>query len=53
EAETNALAAAPYRAIGEEASKRLVELVRPLARAVVGAGLFPPVNPIGLDPSSE
>jgi len=53
EADTNRLASQPYAEIGAEATERLTELLRPLARAVVRSGGFPSVNPIGLDASTE
>jgi len=53
ESDTNRLAAQPYAAMGPERTERLIELLRPVARAVVKAGGFPSVNPIGLDASDE
>ncbi|MGA2208507.1 MAG: hypothetical protein ABSH30_02625 [Acidimicrobiales bacterium] len=49
EADTNRLAAQPYIEIGAEDTSKLIELLRPLSRAVVASGGFPRVNPIGLD----
>jgi hypothetical protein len=51
EADTNRLAAQPYIEIGAEDTGKLIELLRPLSRAVVKSGGFPSINPIGLDAS--
>ncbi|PRY51341.1 hypothetical protein LY71_102410 [Geodermatophilus tzadiensis] len=47
EADTDRLALRPWRAIGDPGCDRLAELLVPLRRAVVTAGLFPDRNPIG------
>ncbi|MBM7807988.1 hypothetical protein JOD57_003825 [Geodermatophilus bullaregiensis] len=52
EADTDRLALGPWRAIGDAGCDRLAELLTPVRRAVVAAGLFPDHNPIGApDPS--
>ncbi len=52
EADTDRLALRPWRALGDAGCDRLAELLVPLRRAVVAAGLFPDHNPIGApDPS--
>ena len=48
EAETDRLAAAPLRALGEDGLTRLLELAVPLSRAVFDAGLVPQPNPMGV-----
>jgi hypothetical protein len=53
EADTNRLAGQPFAEIGAEQTVRLTELLRPLARAIVKAGGFPSLNPIGLDASDQ
>lgn len=53
EADTNRLAGQPYAEIGAEQTERFIELLRPLARAVVRSGGFPSLNPIGLDASDQ
>jgi hypothetical protein len=53
ESDTNRLAAQPYSVLGLERTERLIELLRPVARAVVRGGGFPSVNPIGLDASDQ
>lgn len=50
EATTDALAAAPWDALGEQRSERLVELVAPIVSAIVAAGEVPVVNPVGIRP---
>ena len=40
EAQTDELAMAPWRHLGQERTDRLVELVRPLSRAISEAGAF-------------
>jgi hypothetical protein len=41
DAATDAAAAEPYRRLGTEGTERLLELVRPLSRAVIDAGIVP------------
>ncbi len=41
EANTDRAAAAPYRSIGAEAVQELIDLLRPLARRIVDAGILP------------
>lgn len=48
EAATDRAAMQPWRALGEPATARLAELVTPLAAAVVGSGILPTSNPVGL-----
>jgi hypothetical protein len=50
EARTDALADVPWAAAGTARAERLVELVGPLVRAIVGGGGFLPGNPMGLRP---
>ncbi len=50
EARTDALAAAPWAALGEARAERLVELVAPLVAAIVAGDGFMPANPMGLRP---
>ena len=51
EADTDRLALAPWRALGDAGCDRLAELLAPVRRAVVAAGEWPDHNPIGaLDP---
>ncbi|HXV93380.1 MAG TPA: hypothetical protein VD813_08795, partial [Pseudonocardia sp.] len=50
EAHTDALAAAPWTALGEDRADHLVEMVRPLVAAVVEGGGFLAGNPMGLVP---
>ncbi|NEM08144.1 SCO6745 family protein [Geodermatophilus normandii] len=50
EADTDRLALAPWRALGDPRCDRLAELLVPVRRAVVAAGLFPDRNPIGVPP---
>jgi DNA-binding MarR family transcriptional regulator len=50
ERHTDELSAAPWERLGERRSERLVELVRPLVRAIVDGGAFLPANPMGLRP---
>ncbi|TFV51503.1 hypothetical protein [Blastococcus sp. TF02A-35] len=47
EADTDRLAARPWRELGEAGCRRLAELLHPLRRAVVAAGDWPEGNPIG------
>ncbi|MFI9341905.1 hypothetical protein ACIG0D_11630 [Streptomyces sp. NPDC052773] len=48
EARTDAAAARPWKVLGEAAAARLADLLDPLARTVLDAGLVPPGNPAGL-----
>nr|WP_204332215.1 hypothetical protein [Geodermatophilus sabuli] len=48
EADTDRLALAPWRALGDARCDRLAELLRPVRRAVLAAGLWPDRNPIGV-----
>jgi hypothetical protein len=48
EADTDRLALAPWRALGDARCDRLAELLAPLRRAVVTAGDWPQRNPIGV-----
>jgi hypothetical protein len=50
EADTDRLALGPWRALGDSRCDRLAELLVPVRRAVVTAGLFPDRNPIGVPP---
>ncbi|HJX43762.1 MAG TPA: hypothetical protein VJ352_08795 [Geodermatophilus sp.] len=52
EADTDRLALAPWRAIGDARCDRLGELLAPVRLAVVAAGLFPDRNPIGVAPDA-
>jgi hypothetical protein len=47
EADTDRLALAPWRALGDAGCDRLAELLAPVRRAVVAAGEWPDRNPIG------
>jgi hypothetical protein len=47
EADTDRLALAPWRALGDARCDRLGELLAPVRRAVVAAGEWPDHNPIG------
>jgi hypothetical protein len=47
EADTDRLALAPWRALGDPRCDRLAELLTPVRRAVVAAGEWPTGNPIG------
>jgi hypothetical protein len=48
EDDTDRLALAPWRALGDAGCDRLAELLAPVRRAVVAAGEFPDRNPIGV-----
>ena len=48
EADTDRLALGPWRTLGAQRCDRLVELLRPVRRAVLAAGLWPAGNPIGV-----
>jgi hypothetical protein len=48
EAQTDSLAEQPWRALGQEDTARLAELLTPLAAAVRTSGLLPSGNPVGL-----
>lgn len=50
EARTDALADAPWAALGDERAERLVELAGPLVAAILDGDGFLPVNPMGLRP---
>jgi helix-turn-helix protein len=52
EADTDRLALGPWRALGDVRCDRLGELLVPVRRAVVTAGLFPDRNPIGVAPDA-
>ncbi len=45
---TDALAAAPYAALGQDGCNRLHELLAPLAAAIAASGAVPYPNPIGV-----
>jgi hypothetical protein len=45
---TDRAAAHPWQALGEERTERLADLLRPLVRRIVEAGVFPPGNPVGM-----
>jgi hypothetical protein len=52
EADTDRLALGPWRELGDPGCDRLAELLVPLRRAVLAAGLWPERNPIGVaDPN--
>jgi hypothetical protein len=48
EADTDALAAGPYAALGDEGARELLDLLEPLARRVVDSGTVPVPNPVGV-----
>lgn len=48
EAATDALAVAPWEALGTAGTERLFDLLAPLARAIAGAGGVPTPNPVGV-----
>jgi hypothetical protein len=48
EADTDRLALGPWRALGDPGCDRLAELLGPVRRAVLAAGLWPDRNPIGV-----
>ncbi|MGY1723304.1 SCO6745 family protein [Blastococcus sp. SYSU DS0533] len=48
EADTDRLAAGPWRALGDRGCDRLAELLTPVRTAVVAAGDWPAGNPIGV-----
>jgi hypothetical protein len=48
EADTDRLALGPWRELGDARCDRLAELLVPLRRAVLAAGLWPERNPIGV-----
>ncbi len=52
EADTDRLALGPWRALGDVGCDRLAELLVPVRRAVIAAGLFPDRNPIGVAPDA-
>ncbi len=45
---TDAAAAAPWTALGEEDTQRLAALLEPLAGTIVDSGALPPRHPVGL-----
>ncbi|MFF3905918.1 hypothetical protein ACFYZJ_07885 [Streptomyces sp. NPDC001848] len=45
---TDAAAESPWRALGQDATARLAELLAPLARKVVTSGVIPSGNPVGV-----
>ncbi len=47
EADTDRLALAPWRALGDVGCDRLAELLGPIRRSLLAAGLWPDHNPIG------
>jgi hypothetical protein len=48
ERETDELAAAPYRALGEDGVAELAAALRPLAERIVASGSVPVPNPVGV-----
>ena len=48
EARTDELAEEPWRALGDERTERLLELLTPMARAINDAGGVPVPNPVGV-----
>ncbi len=48
ETRTDEAAERPWTALGAQRTARLAELLEPLARTVMDAGLLPPGNPVGL-----
>ncbi|MFI5956577.1 hypothetical protein [Cryptosporangium sp. NPDC051539] len=48
EDDTDRLAAGPYRVLGAERTVELTELLTPLARTIVAAGVVPFPNPVGV-----
>ncbi|MEU7428481.1 hypothetical protein [Streptomyces sp. NPDC040750] len=48
EESTDAAAEGPWTTLGDAGTNRLAASLEPLARAVEGAGLLPPGNPVGL-----
>jgi hypothetical protein len=50
EATTDALAAAPWEALGSDPTERLYDLLVPLARGIVRGGGVPMPNPVGVPP---
>ena len=48
EADTDRLALPPWQALGDARCDRLAELLGPVRRAVVAAGVWPEANPIGV-----
>jgi hypothetical protein len=53
EAHTDALADAPWRAVGDDRAERVVELAGPLVAAIVAGGGFLDRNPMGLRPIAD
>jgi hypothetical protein len=52
EQRTDELAAAPWRALGDDACHRLDTLLRPVADRIMSGGGIPVPNPMGLTPAS-
>jgi hypothetical protein len=48
EEDTDRLAAGPFRALGADRTEELTRLLTPLAATIVGAGVLPFPNPVGL-----
>ncbi|WP_458247454.1 SCO6745 family protein [Streptomyces sp. MAI_2237] len=48
EAQTDAVAEAPWRALGQDGTARLADLLDPLATTVATSGLLPHGNPVGV-----
>jgi hypothetical protein len=48
EHETDRLSEGPWTGLGEDRAERLTDLLRPLARRIVGAGGVPVPNPVGV-----
>jgi hypothetical protein len=48
EQNTDAIAETPWRAIGEERTERLLALLCPFARTMLGSGTIPTPSPVGL-----
>ncbi|EST19688.1 SCO6745 family protein [Streptomyces roseochromogenus] len=53
EALTDAAAEGPWTALGADRTTRLAALLEPLTHLVVGSGLLPPGNPVGLVRGSD
>jgi len=45
---TDAACEQPWRALGEQGSARLLQLLRPLADAVIDSGAVPAISPVGI-----
>lgn len=48
ERRTDDAAAAPWAALGTQQTERVLDLLEPLCASIRGAGIIPPLNPIGL-----